>query len=86
MEQRRPQRDGEFAVALRSALLHGAEATLFAGSGIVAQSRAPDEYAETCLKLRPMLNALGTAAEDGRHKTDALPPSVFRLLEGEDVW
>jgi isochorismate synthase len=51
--------DGEFAVALRSALVHGAEAMLFAGSGIVAQSRASDEYAETCLKLRPMLNALG---------------------------
>jgi salicylate biosynthesis isochorismate synthase len=58
--------DGEFAVALRSALLHGAEATLFAGSGIVAQSRAFDEYAETCLKLRPMLNALGTEAIGGR--------------------
>jgi isochorismate synthase len=51
--------DGEFAIALRSALLHGAEATLFAGCGIMAQSRAADEYAETCLKLRPMLNALG---------------------------
>ena len=58
--------DGEFAIALRSALLHGAEATLFAGSGIVAQSRASDEYAETCLKLRPMLNALGTEAVGGR--------------------
>jgi isochorismate synthase len=58
--------DGEFAVALRSALLHGAEATLFAGSGIVAQSRASDEYAETCLKLHPMLNALGTEAVGGR--------------------
>jgi isochorismate synthase len=51
--------DGEFAVALRSALVRGAEAMLFAGSGIVAQSRASDEYVETCLKLRPMLNALG---------------------------
>ena len=51
--------DGVFAVALRSALVHGTEATLFAGCGIMAQSRASDEYAETCLKLRPMLNALG---------------------------
>jgi isochorismate synthase len=58
--------DGEFAVALRSALVHGAEATLFAGCGIVAQSRASDEYAETWLKLRPMLNALGTEAIGGR--------------------
>ena len=54
--------DGEFAVALRSALLHGTEATLFAGCGIMAQSCASDEYAETCLKLRPMLNALGMQA------------------------
>ena len=58
--------DGEFAVALRSALLHGTEATLFAGCGIMAQSCASDEYAETCLKLRPMLNALGTEAIGGR--------------------
>lgn len=50
--------DGEFAVALRSALLDGSAATLFAGCGIVAASRPADEYAETCLKLRPMLTAL----------------------------
>ena len=50
--------EGEFAVALRSALLDGAAATLFAGCGIVAASRPADEYAETCLKLRPMLTAL----------------------------
>jgi isochorismate synthase len=56
--------DGEFAIALRSALLHGAEATLFAGCGIMAQSRGSDEYAETCLKLRPMLNALGVGAPE----------------------
>ena len=36
---------------------------LFAGSGIVAQSRASDEYVETCLKLRPMLNALGVESQ-----------------------
>ena len=51
--------DGEFAVALRSALVHGAEATLFAGCGIVADSDPAAEYAESCLKLRPMLAALG---------------------------
>lgn len=50
--------EGEFAVALRSALLDGATATLFAGCGIVAASRPADEFAETCLKLRPMLTAL----------------------------
>jgi isochorismate synthase len=71
--------NGEFAIALRSALLHGAEATLFAGCGIMAQSHASDEYAETCLKLCPMLNALGTEADDGS-------TSASRLLEGEDAW
>lgn len=50
--------EGEFAVALRSALLDSAKATLFAGCGIVAASRPADEFAETCLKLRPMLTAL----------------------------
>lgn len=50
--------DGEFAVALRSALLDSASATLFAGCGIVADSDPQREYQETLLKLRPMLNAL----------------------------
>jgi len=53
--------EGEFAVALRSALLRGNEATLFAGCGVVADSRPADEYAETCLKLRPMLGALAVS-------------------------
>ncbi|MBX6772992.1 MAG: chorismate-binding protein, partial [Chloroflexi bacterium] len=42
----------------RSALLHGREATLFAGCGIVADSDAELEYAEVGLKLRPLLAAL----------------------------
>ena len=50
---------GEFAVALRSALLTGRSASLFAGCGIVADSIPSREYEETCLKLRPMLAALG---------------------------
>lgn len=52
---------GEFAVAIRSALLSGRMASVFAGSGIVADSVAPAEFEETCLKLRPMLSALGAA-------------------------
>ncbi|HEU4328520.1 MAG TPA: isochorismate synthase [Roseiflexaceae bacterium] len=51
--------EGEFAVALRSGLLHGATATLYAGCGIVAASDPEREYAESQLKLRPMLSALG---------------------------
>ncbi len=50
--------DGEFAVALRSALVHGDEARLFAGCGIVAGSDPRREYEESAMKLRPMLGAL----------------------------
>ncbi len=50
--------DGEFAVALRSALLEGPEATLFAGCGIMGDSNPESEYAESNLKMRVMLNAL----------------------------
>jgi len=56
--------EGEFAVAIRSALLQGAEATLFAGCGIVAGSDPDREYAESCLKLRPVLAALGGEQDD----------------------
>jgi len=64
---------GEFAVALRSALLHnaapqmqlpsegqdgGGEALLFAGCGIMGDSDPDREYAESAMKLRAMLAAL----------------------------
>ncbi len=51
--------NGEFAVALRSALVDGANATLFAGCGIVADSDPESEYQESCLKLQVMLRGLG---------------------------
>ena len=54
--------EGEFAVAIRSALLRGEQAVLFAGCGIVAGSDPAREYAESCLKLRPMLSVLGGGA------------------------
>jgi isochorismate synthase len=50
--------DGEFAVAIRSALLRGAEALVFAGCGIMGSSDPDQEYAESWLKLRPILSAL----------------------------
>jgi isochorismate synthase len=50
---------GQFAVAIRSALLQGDSASLYAGCGIVAGSDPEDEYAETCAKLGVMMNALG---------------------------
>jgi isochorismate synthase len=56
---------GEFAVALRSALVRRNEAVLFAGCGIVADSDPDAEYAESLLKLRPMEIALaGSIAAD----------------------
>ncbi len=55
--------DGEFAVALRSALVGRREATLFAGCGIVAASDPERELAETRIKLRAMLQALGASDE-----------------------
>lgn len=50
---------GEFAVALRSALVSGEDAWLYAGCGIMADSDPESEFDESCLKLRPMLSALG---------------------------
>jgi isochorismate synthase len=50
---------GEFAVAIRSALVSGTSASLFAGCGIVAGSEPRQEFEETNLKLRPMREALG---------------------------
>ena len=49
---------GEFVVAIRSALLRGNQALLYAGCGIVAGSDPEREYEESCLKLRPMIWAL----------------------------
>ena len=46
--------DGEFAVALRTALVRGARATLFAGNGIMGDSVPESELAEVQLKLRPL--------------------------------
>jgi menaquinone-specific isochorismate synthase len=51
--------NGEFAVSIRSGLIQGKEASLFAGCGIVADSDSESEYLETSLKFRPMLTALG---------------------------
>jgi menaquinone-specific isochorismate synthase len=40
-------------------MLHDGEALLYAGCGIVADSDPDPEYAESALKLRPLLSALG---------------------------
>lgn len=50
--------DGEFCVALRSALLRDREAHLYAGVGVVADSSPADELAETEIKLGALLPLL----------------------------
>ncbi len=50
--------DGEFVVALRSALVRGSSATAWAGAGIVARSDPRAEFTETELKLRTVLGPL----------------------------
>lgn len=57
---------GEFAVALRSAVIAGPEATLFAGCGIVADSDPELEYRESVLKLRPMQLAIFATTSETR--------------------
>lgn len=51
--------DGEFCVAIRSGLIRGHEAYLYAGCGIVGDSNPQQEFEETRIKLQPMLSALG---------------------------
>ena len=50
--------DGEFCVALRSALLRDREAHLFAGVGVVVDSDPASELAETEIKLGALLPLL----------------------------
>ncbi len=59
--------DGEFAVAIRSAVVERARATMFAGVGVVADSDPDSEWDEVQLKYRPLLDALeGEGDEEGR--------------------
>lgn len=50
--------DGEFAVGIRSALVEGCRARLFAGAGIVQGSEPERELAEVQLKLQTLIAAL----------------------------
>ena len=50
--------DGEFYVALRSALVNNEKAHVFAGGGIVSKSHPRKEWEETELKLQPIISAL----------------------------
>lgn len=52
--------DGEFVVAIRSGVVDGGTASLFAGCGIVADSDPQREWEESLIKLRTLASALGT--------------------------
>ncbi len=56
--------DGRFAVALRSALIDGSQATVWAGAGIVDGSDPAAEFAETEIKMMAMAAAFGETRED----------------------
>jgi menaquinone-specific isochorismate synthase len=49
---------GEFFVGIRSALVEGNGARIYAGAGVVAGSTPEKEFAETELKFKAMLDAL----------------------------
>lgn len=52
-------RNGEFAVAIRSGLVQGDEVSLFAGCGVMKDSDPEEEYKETSIKFAPMLSVFG---------------------------
>ncbi|MCH7660773.1 MAG: chorismate-binding protein, partial [Euryarchaeota archaeon] len=54
--------DGEFGVAIRSAVCRDKRVWMYAGGGIVADSLPQKEWDEIALKFRPMLDALGISA------------------------
>lgn len=54
--------DGELAVAIRSGLVSKRDAFVYAGAGIVGASEPLAEYAETAVKQRALLRALGIVA------------------------
>jgi isochorismate synthase EntC len=60
--------NGEFVVALRSALLTPDAAYVYAGAGIVAASDPYKEYQETELKMKTMLDALTQTLSAGTRR------------------
>lgn len=57
--------DGEFVVGIRSGVVSGSRASLFAGCGIVADSEPDREWEEAELKLRALAAGLGRVVEEG---------------------
>jgi menaquinone-specific isochorismate synthase len=63
--------DGAFGVAIRSALIAGADAWIYAGAGIVAGSDPERELVETIAKERTMREALDAASAPAAEGTTA---------------
>jgi len=57
------QRDADMVVGIRSGVITGRRAVLYAGAGLVAGSVPKDEFEETGWKLRTMGRALGVEAD-----------------------
>lgn len=55
--------DGQFGVAIRSAVAQDKRVWMYAGAGIVSASDPEKEWDETALKFRPMMEALGISTE-----------------------
>ena len=55
--------NGEWMIAIRSAVVTGADASLWAGAGIVAASDPAAELAETTVKLLPVVDAFVPGAD-----------------------
>jgi menaquinone-specific isochorismate synthase len=64
--------DGEFAVAIRSAVAQERRVWLYSGAGIVADSHPQKEWAETALKFQPMFSALGVRSDQPQHTMENL--------------
>ncbi len=56
--------NSEFIVAIRSCLIHGCHAKLYAGAGIITGSDPDQELAEIALKFQPLLQALAVSEHE----------------------
>ena len=74
---------GEFAVAIRSAVAQEERAWICAGAGIVAASQPESEWEETALKFRPMLDAHIHATIGSTTKTQRTLRHIARKEESE---
>jgi len=60
------QDEADLVVGIRSGLIRGRKAVIYAGAGLVAGSDPREELEETDWKLRTMSRALGVGADGGR--------------------